>query len=562
MKKLGLFALIALISIIVGFTASYFAFAYFLVDSGEVNNVDVLSSLSNDESGSKKLPADTIAVDESIVKLPIDKECFPDIYKFKWDVEKDTKIIAPFSRDYNINFGSPEEYSDVDGITAFRGNNYRNSASFGFTEVNEGKLEKLWSSNIGFIDIWTGVGWTGQPAIVKWNEKVKKIMNIYPAKKSKKDLKEVIYATLDGNIYFYDLDDGLPTRDPIKVGYPHKGSLSVDPRGYPLLYAGQGIEQVGGKPVPIGFRIYSLIDQKLLYFINGYDPFALRSWAAFDSNCLIDKNTDTLIEYGENGILYSGKLNTRFDINKGSISISPDLIKYRYTHSNAVQLGVENSPSIYKSNIYFADNSGMFQCVDLNTLTPVWARNINDDTDSTSAIEEVSEEEVYLYTACEVDKQGDTGFSFVRKINALTGSLIWEKKYQCLFDSYTNGGTLASPVIGRNQIDNVVIFNIAKTGSKSGGKLVALDKKTGKEVWSRNLRYYCWSSPVDVYSKDGRAYLIVCDSGGFMSLLDAATGKTIDQVSLGANIEGSPAVYNDMVVVGTRGQKIWAVRIK
>jgi outer membrane protein assembly factor BamB len=38
------------------------------------------------------------------------------------------------------------------------------------------------------------------------------------------------------------------------------------------------------------------------------------------------------------------------------------------------------------------------------------------------------------------------------------------------------------------------------------GKLVALDKKTGEEIWVRELEYYSWSSPVDIKGDDGKTY--------------------------------------------------------
>ena len=80
---------------------------------------------------------------------------------------------------------------------------------------------------------------------------------------------------------------------------------------------------------------------------------------------------------------------------------------------------------------YFTDNGGALKCVDLNTLSPVWIRDVTDDSDSTIAIEEHDKNNVMLYTANEVDLQGENGYSYVRKINALTGELKWEKKYQC-----------------------------------------------------------------------------------------------------------------------------------
>ena len=52
------------------------------------------------------------------------------------------------------------------------------------------------------------------------------------------------------------------------------------------------------------------------------------------------------------------------------------------------------------------------------------------------------------------------------------------------------------------------------------------------------------------------------DCEGGLMLVDARTGKVLDRVELGANIEATPAVFDDTIVVGTRGQKIFAIRIK
>ena len=308
--------------------------------------------------------------------------------------------------------------------------------------------------------------------------------------------------------------------------------------------------------------IFNLINQKQLHFIDGMDPDKFRYWGAFDSGALIDAKTDTFIECGENGILYSGKLNTSFKPDKKTISIKPELVKYRYHSPISTKIGIENSPVIYKNFIYFADNSGLFQCVDLNTLKTVWIRDVIDDTDSTTALEE-DENGVYLYTANEVDHHKEAGASYIKKLDAFTGELLWEKKIPCFYDSHTNGGALASPVLGKHDISDVVIYNIAKTNSKtSGSALIALDRKTGREKWRADMKFYSWSSPVAVYTKEGKAYIIQCDAGGFMNLFEGSTGKKLHSLPLEANIEASPAVYDNMIVVGTRGSKIWGIRIK
>ena len=75
------------------------------------------------------------------------------------------------------------------------------------------------------------------------------------------------------------------------------------------------------------------------------------------------------------------------------------------------------------------------------------------------------------------------------------------------------------------------------------------------------MNNYSWSSPVAVYNKDGKAFIITCDSMGIMTMLDSK-GNTLSTMDLGSNIEASPAVYENTLVVGTRGGLIWGVNIK
>ena len=144
----------------------------------------------------------------------------------------------------------------------------------------------------------------------------------------------------------------------------------------------------------------------------------------------------------------------------------------------------------------------------------------------------------------------------------MTGELIWEKSYECIYQYGVNGGLLSTPVIGKNDISNLVIFNICKTNDWQSGKMLALDKKTGEEVWVKELANYSWSSPVDFLSDDGKTYMIFCDYAGNMHLMDPMTGDIIDTLSVGLNVEASPSIYNDMVVVGTYAKKIYGVKIK
>ena len=73
---------------------------------------------------------------------------------FKYQIK--TTNDSEYTQD--INFLSSSKYNLVEGITTFRGNNYRDSASFGTVNVNENKLEKMWTNIVGQTDSWTGVG--------------------------------------------------------------------------------------------------------------------------------------------------------------------------------------------------------------------------------------------------------------------------------------------------------------------------------------------------------------------------------------------------------------------
>ncbi len=469
-----------------------------------------------------------------------------------------------------IQFGPSSEYSKLEGVTAFRGNNYRDNASFGTRTVTDKKLEIVWEKDgLGAISAhnsyWPGTGWTGQPLLIHWPEDVRKLMNINSEMKAK-DLVEVIYPALDGNIYFLDLATGKSTRDKIEIGYPIKGTGMVDPRGYPILYTGMGINENAGKFTEYKYRIINLLDQKELYSIFGRDEAAFRGWGANDSSALLDSKTDTLLNVGENGLVYRVKMNTRFDKTAGTLSIAPQLTKYRYRSPFNDEQGIENSPAIYKNYMYFCDNGGTLQCLDLNTMKPVWIYETHDDTDATIVIEE-TKEGVFLYTANQVDKRGENGKvpvadCNIRKLNALTGELVWQKNYQCVYNYYINGGALGTPVIGKDDISNMVIFNISFTGSNSDGTMVALDKKTGEEIWKKKLTSYSWCSPLDFKSSEGKTYMVYSDFSGYMHLVDPMNGKTLDSVSLQGNVESSPAIYNDTIVVGSYAKKIFGIKIR
>lgn len=125
-----------------------------------------------------------------------------------------------------------------------------------------------------------------------------------------------------------------------------------------------------------------------------------------------------------------------------------------------------------------------------------------------------------------------------------------------------NGGPLATNIVGKNKLSDRVIFSLARYKGFNRGAVIAMDKKSGRIIWETDLDNYMWSSPVDFYDEEGNGYIIQCDSVGNMFLMYGETGRILDKVNLGSNIESSPAIFNDMVVVATRGGLMCGVKIK
>ena len=481
-------------------------------------------------------------------------------YKYQQKTVANGSAVSEYKRETPVAMPASADYAQVDGVLTFRGNNYRDTGAFGLVPENASGLSIAWTKQIGGIEKWTGVGWTGQASIVRWPEATRQIMNLNAEKKAKDGLKEVIYGTLDGHIYFLDLEDGQETRSSIAVPSSIKGSVSVDPRGYPLLYCGQGIPEVNGTAVKIGTRVFSLINQETLFFLNGRDDHCLRRWYAFDCSPLVDAASDTLLQLGENGIFYSVSLNTDYDPAAGTISVDPVVDRMIYKSAVSTRMGMENSLAVYDHYAYYTDNSGLLTCLDLNTLEAVWLGDVGDDCDASTVIEE-DEDGVWLYNNCELDLNGLSGDVYLRRFNALTGEEMWRVPVKCRrgSDSIDAGG-FATPTLGKGSLGDYVYFNISYV-AEGGGTLFCVNKKSGEVVWTRGTGGYSWSSPVCLYDASGRGYFIFGNAKGIVRLCDGLTGEDIASIDLGANIEGSPAVFDDMFVIGTRGGKIYGVKI-
>lgn len=496
-------------------------------------------------------------------------------------IEDNGTVVDAYTRAEPIDFLEGDTYTELEGVITFRGNNFRDSAAYG-TVTWTGQASEPWTFSVGSMakksgsGSWTGCGWTGQPLIVKWPEETKRIMNLYDSAKNDPDLVEVIYATMDGHIYFLDLYTGEKTRDPINVGYPFKGAGALDPRGYPLMYVGSGDDSTAGDSRAF---IINLINGTVLYEFGVEDGFALRDLSYFDSSALVDAETDTLIYPGESGILYTIKLNTQYDPNAGTISINPQTVKWRYKGARSLStdtvdgsqgwwLGIEDSAIIWREHAIFTDNGGHMICLNLNTMKAVWVQDTLDDTNCTPVLSlEGPDNHPYVYTSTSFHpnwraSENSTAPIPIWKIDAVTGQIVAQNDtYHCQTIATPNqvsGGVQGTLALGKNDLEGLVFVPVAMTEG-TRGKLVALNTSDMSVKWECDFAGYPWSSPVAVYDDSGKGYLVQCNKTGYIHLIDGQTGEIISEMSLGSNVEASPAVYNNMVVVGTRGGLIYGM---
>ena len=496
----------------------------------------------------------------------------PSLYISGTAIEVDGVRLAEgesYEDDTGIYFGGGDSYTDAKGVLTFRGNNYRDTAAYGTAQMTQKAFGSYWTHATGSLmaydgAYWSGNGWTGQPLITEWPYELRQHMNLYDWAKQQETLVEVIYPSMDGCVYFLELETGKQTRDTLNMGLTYKGTGTLDPRGYPLLYIGSGYDEYQSH-----VSIVSLIDCSVLYEFGGRgDTFAIRAWPMYDAAPLIDAENDKLIWAGENGILYIITLGTEYDAEAGTVSVEPTrTVKSRrdtLRRPHGRYLGFEASPVIYQGHIFMPDNGGHFICLDLNTLEVVWVQDILDDANCTPVLE-IEDGHPYLYVSTSYHlgwRSWTTAEVPVWKIDAETGEIVWQSEgFTCYSEASLSGGSQGSIASGEGELEGLIFLSMSRYPSAGGGTLMAMDKETGEVVWEKSTQVFSWSTPTIVYDQDGHGYVIYCTLGQYIYLFDGLTGEVVDSMYCSGKFEASPAVYGNWIVVGHRNGAIYGVEL-
>ncbi len=447
-----------------------------------------------------------------------------------------------------------QPWGEVNGLTMFRGNPTR--TFFGTGPVPETPPKQLWrypehpmsgSSPVGReAKVWSGTGWTGQPVIYERSD----------------GKTELIFGAYDKKIHFVDAETGLDLREGFNMGDIIKGSVTLDPDGYPLLYTGSRDPR---------FRILALDGEEVreVWSLNARSVEGI--WNDdWDSNPVVID--DMLYEGGENAWWYAIKLNRGYDEN-GKVTVDPEVVYKTKAWSDELlkELGrdqsVENSTVIFEQKAYFTNSAGRIQGIDLTDIEngnaevffDFWA---GDDTDATMSIDT----EGFLYVVSHADHEGDSNLSArrVREIGSLmkldtsipatdlqsTAPIVWSLEIPAARGQST--GAWATPAL---HPDGIIFV------ATDSGELLAVDTDTGEQIWEDDIGVNAWSSPVIADDKLVIAVNCFTDDKGIRAYDLTDPRNPVEMWTIPASdgcIESTPAVWNGNIYVGSRDGYFYA----
>ena len=432
----------------------------------------------------------------------------------------------------------------VDGLLTFRGNPTRSFHGRG--PVPSDPVVD-WSVSIGcstsFVGgepkQWCGTGWTGQPLVFR-----------PPGSDRAADAADDWWVAVGGYnraVNFFDPDDGRSVYPPFFTGDIIKGTATVDPDGFPLLYTGSRDDHLHvvaldrAEPTEL-WALASDVGGPTLWN-NDWDGSPL----------IID---DLLIVGGENSRFYVVKLNRGYDAD-GLVTVDPELVssvegwdEQLLSDLGDVQVSIENSVAVSGSVVFFANSGGLVQGWDLAAVADggspervfrFWA---GDDIDASVVIGD----DGHLYVGAEYERGSaravELGQVFRLDPSRPADPVVWSVEANAGIDT----GVWATPALHQ---DLVLV-------ATDDGRLLGLDRSDGSERWALTLPGPLWSSPVIV---DDTLIQGDCLGGlhGFDLRETTAAPEPQWTLTLEGCIESTPAVWEGRIFVGTRSGTFYGI---
>jgi outer membrane protein assembly factor BamB len=418
----------------------------------------------------------------------------------------------------------------VQGLLTFRGNPTRNYYGQGPVPAAPkvvwqypGAAMCSLSEDRGATTQWCGNGWTGEPAVFEKDGRT-----------------WVVFGAYDRAVHFVDGVTGQDILPPFVTGDIIKGSVSVDPDGYPLIYIGSRDNY---------FRVLAIDRPQAteLWKLYAKDVSPTMWNDDWDGSGLV--LNDYLFEGGENSQIHIVKLN-RAKGADGLVTVAPQLVWHAPGWDDELianagsEVSIENSVAISGNTLYFANSGGLVQGWDISGLltgtmpTRIFRFWTGDDTDASIVVDEQG----MLYGGSEWERHNAQGKAVGQmwKLNpaAPFAPLVWGQHDEMGAKS----GVFGTPGI----YNDLVVF------TTYSGRVVGVDRATGAIRWEKRMAAPVMGSPVFV---DGK--MIIGDCAGNLHAFDVSN-TLIDppevwNVGLGSCIEATPAVWKGRIYVGTRG---------
>lgn len=430
-------------------------------------------------------------------------------------------------------FLEPYPNATVEGLLTFRGNPSRSYHGAGPVPRTTPQVLRRFpdepmcrtSVNLGETKVWCGMGWTGQPLIAE-----------------REDRRWAIFGGYDGNIHFMDAITGERILPDVETGDIIKGTPTLDPDGYPLVYSGSRDDLL---------RIIAIdrVGQAEVLWTQDSEQFAPNLWNDdWDSSPIV--LGDYLVVGSESSRFWVFELHRSYDA-AGLVQVAPEVVfttpawdQEVLTANGDDHASVESSVAVYEDTAYFGTSAGLIWGYDLSPLrtggdpTPSFRFYTAGDNDPSPVIDD----EGMLYIAGEFDRD----LPRAREVGQLTkvdpgntaNPVVWA------FQDTTNigSGIYATPAI----VDDTVVV------ATDGGRLLGLDRATGAMRWELGLPGPLWASPVVVDD-----VLLIGDCSGFFHAFDVSDPHVAPpklwSIELGSCIEATPAVWDGRIYLGTRG---------
>jgi outer membrane protein assembly factor BamB len=440
---------------------------------------------------------------------------------------------APFTGWSNPDLVGKPYGSTVAGLLTFRGNPTRTYYGTGpiprTTPVVRWRFPRTGDLCAQSTDqhgtrLWCGAGWTGQPAVFERGGRTWAVFGAY-----------------DKAIHFVDAATGERILPDFPTGDIIKGSVTIDPDGYPLVYSGSRDNYY-----------------RILAIDRGRPTELWRLWAHDVSPTLWNDDWDgagiVLDDYlfvgGENGQFHVVKLNRSYGPD-GKVRVAPKLVFHAPSWDAQLlrdigdsMVSIENSVAVYGNTVYFANSGGLVQGWDIGPLrqggTPrrVFRYWTGDDTDASVVVDETGA----LYVGVEYER-GTARSKAVGQMLKLDPTRPGDPLVWSVHDhGRTPAGIWGTPALYRD----LAIFDT------TGGDVLGVDRVTGAVRWRfRTPGGETWQSPVVV---DG--VLVIGDCTGVMRAYDvsdtSAPPVPLWTLKVGACIEATPAVWRGNLYFGTR----------